>query len=156
MIWKKINKIEQKYKLNSFEFNLTLNPEMKCKLLKEKTKRVRGWGLSGRITWSFSTKSMKAVLSTSMGCPCLSYRASTKWKKLLFRRLLGGCFSKCALPNPALLSKSNSPVGNMKLIGKWQIEYLWGSTSSRFSSPEHLAGDKQEETFRIFHYISLR
>jgi len=41
-------------------------------------------------------KSMKAVLSISTGWPCRSKNARTKWKKLLLRRLLGGCFSKCA------------------------------------------------------------
>lgn len=45
---------------------------------------------------------MKAVRSISMGCPALSYSAMTKWKKLDFRKLLGGCFSKCARPTPTL------------------------------------------------------
>lgn len=43
-------------------------------------------------------KPMKAVLSISIGCPERSYRAMTKWKKFDFLRLLGGCFSKWALP----------------------------------------------------------
>jgi len=54
------------------------------------------------LTLSFSMKSMKAVLSTSIGWPWRSYSANTKWKKLLLRRLLGGCFSKCARPTPRL------------------------------------------------------
>lgn len=45
------------------------------------------------LTFSFSTKSTKAVLSISTGWPCLSYSARTKWKKLDFLRLEGGCFS---------------------------------------------------------------
>lgn len=45
---------------------------------------------------------MKAVLSISTGWPARSYKAMTKWKKFDFRRLLGGCFSKCALPIPRL------------------------------------------------------
>ena len=49
------------------------------------------------------TKSMKAVRSTSTGCPCRSYMASTKWKKLDFLRLEGGCFSKCARARPTPL-----------------------------------------------------
>lgn len=55
------------------------------------------------LTRSFSTKSMKAVRSTSTGCPCRSYMASTKWKKLDFLRLEGGCFSKCARARPTPL-----------------------------------------------------
>lgn len=47
-------------------------------------------------------KPIKAVRSISIGCPARSYRAMTKWKKLDFLRLLGGCFSKCALPTPVL------------------------------------------------------
>ena len=58
---------------------------------------------AGRLTFSFSTKSTKAVLSISTGCPCLSYRAKTKWKKLDFLRLEGGCFSKCARASPTPL-----------------------------------------------------
>lgn len=54
-------------------------------------------------TWSFSMKPMNAVRSISTGCPARSYNATTKWKKLLLRRLLGGCFSKCARPTPTLL-----------------------------------------------------
>lgn len=48
----------------------------------------------GLLTFSFSTKPTKAVRSISTGCPCRSYRARTKWKKLDFLRLEGGCFSK--------------------------------------------------------------
>ena len=59
-------------------------------------------------TWSFSTKPMKDVLSISIGWPCRSYRAITKWKKLLFLKLLGGCFSKCALPTPTLKFTSDA------------------------------------------------
>ena len=43
-----------------------------------------------------STKATNAVRSISIGWPRLSYSASTKWKKLLLRRLLGGCFSNWA------------------------------------------------------------
>ena len=55
------------------------------------------------LTLSFSTKSTKEVRSISTGCPCRSYMASTKWKKLDFLRLEGGCFSKCALARPTPL-----------------------------------------------------
>lgn len=51
-------------------------------------------GAPGLLTFSFSTKPTKAVRSISTGCPCRSYRARTKWKKLDFLRLEGGCFSK--------------------------------------------------------------
>lgn len=60
------------------------------------------------LTRSFSTKSMKAVRSTSTGCPCRSYMASTKWKKLDFLRLEGGCFSKCARARPTPLREEKS------------------------------------------------
>lgn len=60
------------------------------------------------LTRSFSTKSMKAVRSTSTGCPCRSYMASTKWKKLDFLRLEGGCFSKCARARPTPLREERS------------------------------------------------
>jgi len=48
-------------------------------------------------------KSTKLVLSISTGWPCRSYRARTKWKKLDFRRLEGGCFSKWARARPTPL-----------------------------------------------------
>jgi len=60
------------------------------------------------VTWPIvrthpdSTKAMNAVRSISVGWPRLSYSASTKWKKLLLRRLLGGCFSKWARPTVTL------------------------------------------------------
>lgn len=56
------------------------------------------------LTFSFSTKSTNAVCSISTDWPWLSYKASTKWKKFDFRRLAGGCFSKCtrARPTPLL------------------------------------------------------
>ena len=57
------------------------------------------------LTCSFSTKSMKVVLSTSIGCPCRSNKAKTKWKKLDLRKLLGGCFSKWARLNPTLKNR---------------------------------------------------
>lgn len=57
---------------------------------------------------------MKAVLSISTGCPDRSYKAMTKWKKLDFLRLLGGCFSKCALPTPILEEK----IFKKMLLGK--------------------------------------
>lgn len=89
-----------------------------------------------RYTCSFSTKSMKAVLSTSMGWPCRSYNASTKWKKLLFRRLLGGCFSKCALPNPTLLSKSYSlQWETWNLLENGSLNTCGGCPYYRLSSP---------------------
>lgn len=89
-----------------------------------------------RYTCSFSTKSIKAVLSTSMGWPCRSYNASTKWKKLLFRRLLGGCFSKCALPNPTLLSKSYSlQWETWNLLENGSLNTCGGCPYYRLSSP---------------------
>lgn len=54
-------------------------------------------------TFSFSMKSTKLVLSISTGWPWRSYRARTKWKKLDFRRLEGGCFSKWARARPTPL-----------------------------------------------------
>lgn len=50
---------------------------------------------------------MKAVRSISIGWPALSYKAITKWKKLDFLKLLGGCFSKWARPMPMLKSERN-------------------------------------------------
>lgn len=41
-------------------------------------------------------KSIKTAFSISTACPVLSYKARTKWKKLLFLKFEGGCFSKCA------------------------------------------------------------
>ncbi len=56
------------------------------------------------LAFSFSTNPTKVVLSISTGCPCLSYSAKTKWKKLDLRRLDGGCFSKCARARPTPLN----------------------------------------------------
>lgn len=47
---------------------------------------------------------MNAVRSISTGWPFRSYKAITKWKKLLFLKLFGGCFSKCALDRPIILT----------------------------------------------------
>lgn len=52
---------------------------------------------------------IKAVLSISIGCPVRSYNAITKWKKFDFRKLLGGCFSKCARPMPKLFHPLDPP-----------------------------------------------
>lgn len=68
-----------------------------CETWKKKKKNKE------KLTFSFSTKSTKVVLSISTGWPCLSYKASTKWKKLDLRRLEGGCFSKCARASPTPL-----------------------------------------------------
>lgn len=66
------------------------------------------WKSTIRLTWSFSINPMKAVLSISTGWPARSYKAMTKWKKLDFLRLLGGCFSKCARPTPILETKKKN------------------------------------------------
>lgn len=68
-----------------------------------------------KLTFSFSTKSTKVVLSISTGWPCLSYKASTKWKKLDLRRLDGGCFSKCARASPTpLRAQAQKPAPSTK------------------------------------------
>lgn len=54
--------------------------------------------------------------SISTGWPWRSYRASTKWKKLDFLRLDGGCFSKWARANPTPL-KSKEMDRNIKDAG---------------------------------------
>lgn len=63
------------------------------------------WGVKTSLAFSFSTNPTKDVRSISTGCPCLSYRANTKWKKLDLRRFEGGCFSKWARARPTPLHR---------------------------------------------------
>lgn len=100
----------------------------------------------GKLTFSFSTNPTKLVLSISTGCPRLSYRASTKWKKLDLRRLEGGCFSKCARARatPLRIQVAPSPVSttftwmplnsftNYKLLKKIEVK----SKTLKFWSPK--------------------
>ena len=67
------------------------------------TQNPHKMNLNPTPTSSFSTNPAKAVRSTSTGWPIRSYSAITKWKKLLLRKLDGGCFSKWTRPSPTLL-----------------------------------------------------
>ncbi|TNN45215.1 hypothetical protein EYF80_044593 [Liparis tanakae] len=51
-------------------------------------------GVQADISLSFDCDLQGAVRSISTGCPWRSNSANTKWKKLDFLRLDGGCFSK--------------------------------------------------------------
>lgn len=84
-------------------------------LLDASASEKRVLGEMSTLTFSFSTKSTKVVLSISTGWPCLSYKASTKWKKLDLRRLEGGCFSKCARASPTpLQAQAQNPAPSTK------------------------------------------
>ena len=54
------------------------------------------------ITWVDGGKQRENIWLVSS--VYLSYSAITKWKKLDFLRLAGGCFSKCARPMPGALN----------------------------------------------------
>lgn len=94
----------------------------------------RVFGEMGKLTFSFSTKSTKVVLSISTGWPCLSYKASTKWKKLDLRRLEGGCFSKCARASPTpLQAQAQKPAPSTKKQPV-KIHSFTNNTAQRTSS----------------------
>lgn len=86
-----------------------------------------------KLTFSFSTKSTKVVLSISTGWPCLSYKASTKWKKLDLRRLEGGCFSKCARASPTpLQAQAQKPAPSTK---NSQLKFMFLRPTQRCAHP---------------------